>query len=87
MKKIKVQQAIRRAGLSAKAARDVLGKLEPQLYDGIKTKKIYAILFSLIEERKPEVSHKYNLKRALMSIGPAGYEFEDFIGRLLSIEG
>lgn len=83
----KVQQAIRRAGLSAKAAKDVLGKLEPQLYDGIKTKKIYSILFSLIEERKPEVSHKYNLKRALMEIGPAGYEFEDFIARLLSLEG
>lgn len=83
----KVQHAIRRAGLSPKAAKDVLSRLEPQLYDGITTKKIYAILFGLIEERKPEVSHKYNLKRALLEIGPAGYEFEDFIGRLLTLEG
>ena len=83
----KVAIAIRRSGLSAKASKDVLEKLEPQLYDGIKTKKIYAILFKLIEERKPEVSHKYNLKRALMEIGPAGYEFEDFIARLLTLEG
>jgi Holliday junction resolvase-like predicted endonuclease len=83
----KVQQAIRRAGLSAKAANYVLGKLEPQLYDGITTKKIYMLLYKLIDERKPEVSHKYNLKRALMEIGPAGYEFEDFVARLLTLEG
>lgn len=83
----KVENAIRRVGLSAKAAKDVLSKLEPQLYDGITTKKIYAILFKLIEDRKPELSHKYNLKRALVDIGPAGYEFEDFTARLLSLEG
>jgi hypothetical protein len=83
----KVQAAIRRAGLSPRAAKDVLSRLEPQLYEGIKTKKIYAILYKLIEERKPEVSHKYNLKRALVEIGPAGYEFEDFVARLLSLEG
>jgi len=83
----KVQNAIRRAGLSPKAAADVLSKLEPQLFDGISTKKIYGILYGLIEERKPEVSHKYNLKRALIEIGPAGHDFEDFAARLLSLEG
>jgi hypothetical protein len=83
----KVQRAIRRAGLSPKATKDVLFELEAQLYDGMSTKKIYAILYNLIEKRKPEVSHKYNLKRALLEIGPAGYEFEDFTARLLSLDG
>jgi hypothetical protein len=83
----KVQHAIRRAGLSARAAKDVLDRLEPRLYDGITTKKIYRLLYKLIDERKPEVSHKYNLKRALMEIGPAGYEFEDFVSRLLTLDG
>lgn len=83
----KAEIALRRAGLSAKESDKVLKELQPKLYDGITTKKIYAILYQLIDDMKPEVSHRYNLKRALFDIGPAGYEFEDFIGKLLSLEG
>jgi Holliday junction resolvase len=83
----KVEEAIRRAGLSANAAKDILGELEEQLYDGISTKEIYEIVFAIINRKRPESSHKYNLKRALVELGPAGYEFEDFISRLLTLEG
>jgi ATP cone domain-containing protein/restriction endonuclease len=83
----KADDALRRAGLSGKDAEEVLHKLQSKLYDGITTKRIYSILFELIDEVRPEVSHKYNLKRALFEIGPEGYEFEDFIGRLLSVQG
>jgi Holliday junction resolvase len=85
--KQKAVNALRRAGLSAKESDEVLKALGPRLYDGITTKKIYAMLYELIDELKPEVSHRYNLKRALFDIGPEGYEFEDFIAKLLSLEG
>lgn len=79
--------ALRRAGLSSKESDEALRRLRPRLYDGITTKKIYGMLYRLIEDMRPEVSHRYNLKRALFDIGPEGYGFEDFISRLLSIEG
>ena len=80
-------EAMRRAGLGGKDAEEVLHRLQSKLYDGITTKRIYGILFELIDEVRPEVSHRFNLKRALFDIGPEGYEFEDFIGRLLSVQG
>jgi len=83
----KVRDALRRAGLSAKAADEVIGKLEQKLFDGITTKKIYQMVYGFVEELKPELSHRYNLKRALLEIGPAGYGFEDFTSELLSLEG
>jgi hypothetical protein len=83
----KARIALRRVGLSLKESDIILQKLHPKLHDGITTKKIYALLYGLVEDTKPEASHKYNLKRALFDIGPEGYEFEDFIGRLLSLEG
>jgi len=85
--KAKVENALRRAGLNPKETDEAVKRLIPKLYDAITTKKIYAILYELIDEMRPEVSHRYNLKRALFEIGPEGYEFEDFIGRLLSLEG
>lgn len=83
----KVRNAVRRAGLSDKESDEILNQLRPKLRDGISTKKIYGLLFSLIDDLKPEVSHRFNLKRALQDIGPEGYEFEDFIARLLTIQG
>lgn len=83
----KVKNALKRAGLSGKEAEEVLRRLHSKLYNGIPTKKIYGIVYELIDDIRPEVSHKYNLKRALLEIGPEGYEFEDFIGKLLSLEG
>ncbi len=83
----KVRDALRRAGLSSKAADEVIDRLEPKLYDGITTKKIYQTVYEFVDELKPEVSHRYNLKRALLEIGPAGYGFEDFTSKLLSLEG
>jgi hypothetical protein len=79
----KVRQALRRSGMSSKEADEVLKRLSPFLFDGITTKRIYSIVYGIVEDMRPEVSHRYNLKRALQRIGPAGYEFEDFTARLL----
>lgn len=83
----KVKNALRRAGLSPKESDEVLHRLHAKLYEGITTKRIYAIVYELVDDMRPEVSHKYNLKRALLDIGPTGYEFEDFVGKLLSLQG
>jgi hypothetical protein len=83
----KVRRALRRTGLSTKEADSAIKLLREKLYDGITTRKIYALLYGIVDSMRPEVSHKYNLKRALQQIGPAGYNFEDFTARLLSLEG
>lgn len=62
----KVKNALKRTGFGAKETEEVLSQLEQKLYDAISTKKIYAILYGLIDSRKPELSHRYNLKRALL---------------------
>ncbi|MBU0532680.1 restriction endonuclease [Patescibacteria group bacterium] len=83
----KVKRALRRSGLSNKEAEEILKELSPKLYDGMSTKKIYATVYGIVRDLRPEVTHKYNLKRALQMLGPAGYEFEDFIAKLLSLKG
>ncbi|MFN7990619.1 MAG: ATP cone domain-containing protein [Candidatus Micrarchaeia archaeon] len=83
----KVRNALRRAGISGNEATEILRSLETRLYDGITTKRIYSLVYELVDEMRPEVSHRYNLKRALLEIGPEGYEFEDFIGRLMGLQG
>lgn len=83
----KVERALRRSGLSGKEAEKAIALLQEKIYDGIPTSKVYSIVYGIVNDLRPEVSHRYNLKRALFDIGPAGYEFEDFVSRLLSCEG
>jgi hypothetical protein len=83
----KVKRAMRRSGMSAKECETALKMLRPKLKDGMTTKKIYALVYGIIRKLRPEVTHRYNLKRALLLLGPAGYFFEDFIGRLFAALG
>ena len=84
---VKARKAVKRSGLSEKDTDGIIKKFLPRLYNGITTRKIYALLFELIEEKRPEASSRFNLKRALMELGPAGYNFEDFMGKLLELYG
>lgn len=83
----KVRRALKRSGMDAKEAETALGMLYPQLEDGMTTKKIYALVYQIIRELRPEVGHRYNLKRALLLLGPAGYFFEDYTGKLFAALG
>ena len=84
---LKVKRALRRSGLSAKETEIALKLLNPKLQNGISTKKIYALVYGIIRSLRPEVTHKFNLKHALLLLGPAGYEFEDFISNLFKALG
>lgn len=78
----KVKRALRRSGLSGKETDEVLKLFYPHLKDGMSTTKIYQKVFQIVRDLRPDVSHKYNLKRALKQLGPAGYIFEEFTARL-----
>ncbi len=83
----KVKRALRRSGLSPKEAEIVLKLLKPYLRGGITTKQIYSRVYGIIREMRPEVTHRYNLKRALQLLGPTGYDFEDFTAKLFECMG
>ena len=51
------------------------------------TRKIHEIATKLLQERAPAVADRYNLKRALMELGPDGYPFEKFIAKLFEYQG
>ncbi|MBI5223587.1 restriction endonuclease [Candidatus Micrarchaeota archaeon] len=83
----KILHSLRRVGLSIRVSKELLTSLKTHLYEGISTKQIYRILNTLINEEQPEVSHKFNLKKALFELGPEGHYFEDFMAKLLSHYG
>jgi hypothetical protein len=83
----KLRISLRRAGASDALAGDVIADLEPRLRDGISTGKLYRMARSALKKRSRRTAITYSLKRALLDLGPSGFPFEQFCGRLFEAMG
>lgn len=83
----KVAASLQRAGAEKDLIKKILTHIKEELYDGIPTKKIYTHVFDLLRKEKSPLASKYNLKQAIMELGPTGYPFEKFVAGVLSVYG
>lgn len=83
----KLRRSLRRAGASQSEIRDVILVIEQNLYDGIKTQEIYRHAFELLRSSEQPAATRYSLRRALFGLGPTGFPFERYLGRLFEAEG
>lgn len=83
----KLKHSLLNAGVSVELAESIVDEIQPKLYAGISTKKIYRIAFNRLKDRSSHLAAKYHLKRGIMELGPSGYPFEKFIGEILKHQG
>lgn len=84
--KKKIFRTALKAGASKQFAEDVANDVEKRVYEGIKTREILKITLGLLKS-KPEIAARYNLKKAIMSLGPSGFPFEEFFSQILKSYG
>jgi len=51
------------------------------------TKAIHGIAFSILQEQEPHIAARYNLRHALIELGPAGFPFEQFVAQIFKAQG
>lgn len=83
----KLKRSLVNAGASEELSELIADEVQPKLYPGISTKKIYRIAHNLLLEQSGSLAAKYHLKSAIMELGPSGYHFEKFIAELLKHQG
>jgi len=83
----KLKSALRRSGATEAEVDLVEQEVLDNLYNGITTKKIYRLAYNLLRNKSKRTAGRYRLKNAVMSLGPSGYPFEKFLGRLFENKG
>ena len=83
----KVRRSLERAGANEITINEIVKNIEDIVFDGMTTKKIYQMAFMMLKRKSRVSASKYKLKKALMELGPSGYPFEKFVGKLLEHEG
>ena len=83
----KLRRSLRRAGATADEVNSIVAEIIAEIYDGISTQEIYRRAFALLRENEIAIAARYSLRRALFSLGPTGFPFEKFLGKLFQYEG
>ena len=83
----KIRRSLQRAGADAAITDKVIEEVRKKAHDGITTKALYKIVFRTLKSFRQSVAGKYNLKRAIMELGPTGFPFEKFIAEIMEAEG
>jgi hypothetical protein len=83
----KLRASLERAGATTDQIEYIVNAVKQKLYDGITTRKIYRIAFSLLKEGSRHLAARYHLKQAIMELGPSGFPFEKYISELLQQQG
>lgn len=81
----KILSTCMRAGASRKTAQRILKKVRSDVYRDMGTSDIYKLVLQAISKEKDGVGlhQRYQLKEAIMRLGPAGFAFENYIADLL----
>jgi len=80
--KEKLYQSLKRAGtqpgVAEKICKEVTGTLRP----GINTEEILNQTLRCLKKENPILAARYNLKRAIMELGPTGFPFERYVAEI-----
>jgi len=83
----KVYNSALRVGASRSLAKDIAQKTQSQVYDGIKTSAIFSQVKAQLNKGFPQAALKFNLKKAMVKLGPTGFPFEKYMAEVLRCNG
>ncbi len=87
-KEEKISKSLAAAGLDPDLISQVITDLKDFLKPGATTNEIYDRVNDFLRVRSLfKYAYNYDLKRAIMKLGPTGYPFEEFVAKVLNTKG
>jgi Holliday junction resolvase len=83
----KLRYSLAKAGANQSQIDAILAHIETRLFNGISTRKIYQLAFRLLKKIGNVHASRYDLKRAIMQLGPSGFPFEQYIASIFAWQG
>jgi len=83
----KLVDSLIRSGASGDVAWDIAKKVASQVSPSSHTKHIFKMAKRLLRQYNRATDMRYSIKKAIYSLGPSGYQFEKYFGRILKEYG
>lgn len=79
----KIKKTCLKAGASLELADEIVERVKKRVFNGISTRKVLELVLKNLERKKPIVATRYNLKEAIVRLGPSGFAFEKLVQEIL----
>ncbi len=76
-----------RSGVPDDVARDIAEKVSRQVTPSVHTRHIFRMAKKLLKQYSIASCMRYSIKKAIYLLGPTGYPFEKYVGRILNAHG
>jgi hypothetical protein len=84
----KVVRSLKNSGVSDETINKALSMIEGKNLPVISTDRLYGLIYDFVKKNENKYSASiYSLKQAILRLGPDGYSFEDFVGKLFKLLG
>ncbi len=83
----KLINSLVRSGAPEDVASEIAGKVLTNVTAPVHTKHIYRVARRLLRQYSRVSGMRYSIKQAIVALGPTGFPFEKYIGRVLSAYG
>ena len=83
----KLRRSLVRAGADRKTVNAILRKVDRIIYDGIPTKELFRFVFKEFKKCYTHLSARYDIKNAILRLGPAGFAFEHLVAGVFAKKG
>jgi hypothetical protein len=83
----KLRTSLQRAGAGPEVASTIVEQVATRISQGMSTRQLYRMAFGLLHKRSHRAAARYRLKQGILDLGPSGFPFERFIGRILEHDG
>jgi hypothetical protein len=84
----KLKRSLRRSGASKKASESITSQIKKTIKNNESTSRIYKKAFKMLKQESNGIeAERYSLKKAILDLGPTGYPFEHFVGKIFESQG
>lgn len=83
----KLVNSLIRSGAPEDVARDIAERVSRQVTPSVHTRHIFRMARKLLRQYNRASGMRYSIKKAIYALGPTGYPFEKYVGRILKAHG
>ena len=83
----KLKRSLQNSGASIEQIDFILSEVKSKLFPEMTTKSIYKLAYTLLRNGSRHIAARYQLKKAIMELGPSGYAFEKYVAEILKYQG
>lgn len=84
---MKLRRSLRLTGAKEELVDHVMELLQQVVVPGITTRKLQRKAFQILNREARQFATSYNLKKAIMSLGPSGFPFEKLVAAIFISQG